>query len=84
MCQLAKRTLQQFTKKADAAYAQALVNNQRGDNYSLLTVMFALVLFLGAVSQRRGPAWAQTALLTLAGVVAVAGVVIMLTFPILI
>ena len=79
-----KAEAEQFTKKADAAYAQALVNNQRGDNYSLLTVMFALVLFLGAVSQRRGPAWAQTALLTVAGVVAVAGVVIMVTFPVLI
>ena len=74
----------EFNKTADAAYAQALVNNQRGDNYSLLTVMFALVLFLGAVSQRRGPVWAQNALLAVAGVVAVAGVIIMITFPILI
>jgi hypothetical protein len=72
----------ELTKKADDAYAQALINNQRGDNYSLLTVMFALVLFLGAVSQRRGPIWAQRALLSLAGVVAVAGVIIMATFPV--
>lgn len=72
----------EFTKKADDAYAQALINNQRGDNYSLLTVMFALVLFLGAISQRRGPLWAQRALLTVAGVVALAGVAIMATFPV--
>jgi hypothetical protein len=72
----------EFTKKADDAYAQALINNQRGDNYSLLTVMFALVLFLAAVSQRRGSPWAQRAMLGGAGVVAFAGVVIMATFPI--
>ncbi len=73
----------EFTKKADTAYAAALVNNERADNYSLLTVMFALVLFLGAVSQRQGTEWAQQALLGLAAVVAVAGLVIMATFPIL-
>ena len=73
----------ELSAKADAAYATALVNNRRGDNYSLLTVMFALVLFLGAVSQRRGPEWAQRALLTVAGVVAACGVIIMATFPII-
>jgi hypothetical protein len=72
----------EFTKKADDAYAQALINNQRGDNYSLLTVMFALVLFLAAVSQRRGSPWAQRVMLGSAGVVALAGVIIMATFPI--
>jgi len=72
----------EFTEKADAAYATALVNNQRGDNYSLLTVMFALVLFLAAMSQRKAPEWAQRTLLIVATVVAVAGVVILATFPI--
>ena len=72
----------EYTEKADAAYALALVNNQRGDNYSLLTVMFALVLFLTAMSQRKGPDWAQRTLLVVAIVVAVAGVVILATFPV--
>ena len=71
-----------FNKAADEAYARALVNNQRGDNYSLLTVMFALVLFLTAMAQREGPVWAQRSLLGVAGVVAVAGFVILATFPI--
>lgn len=72
----------EFATAADEAYARALVNNQRGDNYSLLTVMFALVLFLTAMSQRRGPEWAQRALLGVALVVAVAGIVILATFPV--
>lgn len=38
--------------RADDLFAQALENNQRGDDYTLMTVLFALVLFLTAVSQR--------------------------------
>ena len=72
----------EFTKQADEAYARALANNQRGDNYALLTVMFALVLFLTAMSQRRGPEWAQRALLFVGLTVAIAGVVILATFPV--
>jgi hypothetical protein len=73
-----------FNEKADAAYAQALVNNQRGDNYSLLTVMFALVLFLTAVSQRKGPAWAQRALLFVAIGVTITAVAILASFPVIV
>lgn len=72
----------EFTAKADAAYQEALANNQTGDNYSLLTVMFALVLFLTAMSQRSNPPWAQRALLGLAIFIAVVGVVILATFPV--
>ncbi|WP_243834555.1 hypothetical protein [Cryobacterium psychrophilum] len=42
----------------DARFADALKSNQRGDNYSLLTVLFALVLFLTAMSQRNNSEWA--------------------------
>ncbi|SDU78773.1 hypothetical protein [Jiangella alkaliphila] len=38
--------------RADTLFAKALDNNQRGDDYTLLTVLFALVLFFTAVSQR--------------------------------
>jgi len=72
----------EFTAKADDAYARALQNNQRGDNYSLLTVMFALVLFLTAMSQRAGPSWSQRTLLFVAIGVAVVGIAILATFPI--
>jgi len=67
---------------ADAKFAEALENNQRGDNYSLLTVLFALVLFLTAMSQRDVAGWIRRVLLGLGIVVGIAGVVIMLTFPI--
>ena len=73
-----------FTAKADAAYQQALQNNQRGDNYSLLTVMFALVLFLTAMSQRSGPPWSQRVLLFVAIGIALIGIGILATFPVLV
>ncbi len=38
--------------RADGLFQTALDNNQRGDNYTLLTVLFALVLFFAAVSGR--------------------------------
>ncbi|REJ03994.1 hypothetical protein DY023_16915 [Microbacterium bovistercoris] len=74
----------QLSERADAKFQQALESNQRGDNYTLLTVLFALVLFLTAMSQRDLVSWARWTLLSLAMVVGAAGIVIMLTFPILI
>jgi len=71
-------------KKADGKFRAALASNQRGDDYTLLTVLFALVLFLTAMSQRDLSTWVRTALLSLAIVVAIGGVVVMLTFPVLI
>jgi hypothetical protein len=73
---------EELNERADERFAQALENNQRGDNYSLLTVLFALVLFLTAMSQRPLAPWVARTLLGLAVVVAVIGVVILATFPI--
>lgn len=67
---------------ADAKFAQALQYNQRGDNYSLLTVLFALVLFLAAVAQRSRTTKGSWALLGMAITVALIGAVIMFSFPI--
>ncbi|GAA3638379.1 hypothetical protein GCM10022200_22210 [Microbacterium awajiense] len=72
----------EMTERADAKFAEALENNQRGDNYSLLTVLFALVLFLTAMSQREMPVWIRRVLLGMAIGVGTVGLVIMLTFPI--
>ena len=71
-----------LSARADERYEAALVNNQRGDNFSLLTVLFALVLFLTAMSQREVATWIQRFLLALAVVIGLVGVVIMATFPI--
>ena len=38
--------------RADGKFAEALRNNQRGDNYTILTVAFAAVLFFGPLSGR--------------------------------
>ncbi|WP_430647115.1 hypothetical protein [Agromyces sp. GXS1127] len=73
---------EELNARADAKFAEALENNQRGDNYSLLTVLFALVLFLTAMSQREIAPWVARTLLGLAAVVAVIGVVILATFPV--
>ena len=72
----------ELTARADAKYQEALQNNQRGDNYTLLTVLFALVLFLTAMSQRELVPWMRRALLILAIVAGAVGVVIMATFPV--
>ncbi|MGA7149011.1 MAG: hypothetical protein WBX17_11050 [Microbacterium sp.] len=72
----------ELSARADAKYQEALEHNQRGDNYTLLTVLFALVLFLTAMSQRELVPWMRRALLILATVAAATGLIVMLTFPI--
>ncbi|WP_235511427.1 hypothetical protein [Agromyces sp. Root81] len=69
------------TAVADERFAQALEDTERGDNYSLLTVLFALVLFLTAMAQRDIHHVAAWMMLGLAGVIAVSGFVVLLTFP---
>lgn len=70
--------------RADEKFDAALESNQRGDNYAILTVLFALVLFFTAMSQRSTSPFAGWFLLGLAIVVAVAGTVILATFPVLV
>ncbi|NQX33664.1 hypothetical protein [Herbiconiux sp. VKM Ac-2851] len=72
----------EWNTRADAKFAEALVNNQRGDDYSLLTVLFALVLFLTAMSQRATASWANWTLLGLALAAALVGIGVGITFPI--
>jgi hypothetical protein len=67
--------------RADARFAQALEFNQRGDNYTILTVAFAVVLFLGALSGRMRQPRAQWLLLAIGGVGSVALLVVLLSFP---
>jgi len=73
---------EELTATADEKFAAALENNQRGDNYSLLTVMFALVLFLTAMSQRDVKTWIGRSLLGMAVILDIVGIAILLTFPI--
>jgi hypothetical protein len=67
--------------RADELFAQALRNNQRGDNYTLLTVLFALVLFFTAVSQRLRSAALTWAVLVGATVLLFIGIGFLVAFP---
>lgn len=67
--------------RADAKYAEALRNNQRGDNYTILTVLFATVLFFTAMSGRVRETRSQVGLLSLAVGLGVVGIVFLTTFP---
>ena len=69
-------------QRADSRFADALKFNQRGDNYTILTVLFALVLFFAAASTRLGRPRAQWIVLGSAIAFLVVAVVILATFPI--
>ncbi len=69
-------------QRADSRFADALEFNQRGDNYTILTVLFALVLFFAAASTRLGSPRTQWIFLGVAMVFLIAGTIILATFPI--
>ncbi len=71
----------QADDRADAKFAEALRNNQRGDNYTVLTVAFATVLFFGALSGRMRSARAQWAFLALGCVGFLAAGSLLLFYP---
>ncbi|MGH3689308.1 MAG: hypothetical protein ACRDT7_04050 [Microbacterium sp.] len=72
----------ELSARADEKFDEALRNNQRGDDYSLLTVLFALVLFFAALSQNQRARWRRTVFLTLSAVLVVAGLIVVATYPI--
>ncbi len=72
---------QEADDRADAKFAEALRNNQRGDNYTLLTVLFASVLFFTAMSGRLDQQRSRWAMLILGMGLASAGIVLLATFP---
>lgn len=67
--------------RADAAFDAALVNNQRGDNYTLLTVLFAAVLFFTAMSGRVRSPRSQLTLMVFAVGLGIVGVGFLIAFP---
>ncbi|WP_028049316.1 hypothetical protein [Cellulomonas sp. URHD0024] len=67
--------------RADAKYQQALRNNQRGDNYTLLTVAFAAVLFFAAMSGRMRSTRGGDVLLGFAVVLFLVASSFLITFP---
>jgi hypothetical protein len=67
--------------KADDLFAAALDDNQRGDNYTLLAVAFATVLFFAAISGRMKGRRYQWAILSVGLVVFAVATAILLLLP---
>jgi hypothetical protein len=67
--------------RADARTQEALRNNQRGDNYTILSVLFAIVLFFAAMATRFVNRRLQAGMLLFASVAFLVGVGFLLAFP---
>ncbi len=67
--------------RADAKYDEALENNQRGDNYTVLTVLFAIVLFFTAMATRIRSRRSRMGLLIAASTLFVVGVGLLISLP---
>lgn len=67
--------------RADEKFTEALADNQRGDNYTLLTVLFAAVLFFAAISNRLRSVRLQAVMLAAATALGLVGAVLLISFP---
>ncbi|MGY1600854.1 hypothetical protein [Geodermatophilus sp. SYSU D00815] len=68
-------------ERADERFAAALANNQRSDDYTILTVLFAAVLFFAAMSGRVRAHRSQWLLLGTGLLLGAVGVVFLAAFP---
>ena len=67
--------------RADAKFTDALAFNQRSDNYTILTVLFAAVLFFGSLSGRARRRKIQNAFLGMSVTLLVIASGLLITFP---
>jgi hypothetical protein len=72
----------QLEQQADAFATYAREANQRGDNYVLMTILFASVLVLLGIGSKMDTFRARTLIFVLATVTLVVGAAIMFTFPV--
>jgi hypothetical protein len=70
--------LEQRAEEQSAAARQA---NQRSDNYVLMTIVFATVLFFAGISSKMDTFRARTLLLGVGTTLLVGAVIVVLTFP---
>jgi hypothetical protein len=70
-----------LSKAADHETELARRDNQRGDNYVLLTVLFASVLFFAGVSGKLGSTRNRAVTVGFAVVLLVSGIALLATFP---
>lgn len=78
----AERESKRLSADAEIASATARQANQRGDNYVMLTVLFASVLFFASLSTKLKAPRNQWIMFGFATVLIVAGIVTLATFPI--
>ena len=67
--------------RADGLFRAALVHNQRSDDYTILTVLFAAVLFFTAMSGRMSGNRSQRVLLGTGMLLGLVGIVFLAAFP---
>ena len=72
---------EQSDARADAFFSNALEYNARGDVYTLLTVLFATVLFFIGMGERFGSQRAQTAMVGVSAVLFTLGLGVLLAMP---
>lgn len=71
----------QLQAQAESAAAAARTANQRSDDYVLMTIMFATVLFFAGISSKMDTARARLALISAATAVLISAMVIVLLLP---
>ena len=67
--------------RADGKFTDALAFNQRSDNYTILTVLFAAVLFFGSLTARARRRSVQHVFLGMAIVLLVSATAFLVSFP---
>ena len=77
----AREKAQRLERQAEASAAQARAANQRSDNYVLMTIMFATVLFFAGISSKMDTFRARALLLGVGMVVLLTAIGIVLSFP---
>jgi hypothetical protein len=73
---------QRFAAQADELFAQASQENETSDQYILLTVIFASVLFFAGVSGKFAAQVIDLGMLVFAIILFLVGVVVLFTYPI--
>ena len=71
----------QASDRAEAAFAEALVNNVRGDRYTMLTVLFAIAMFFAAVAERVGRLGSRWFMTATGGLILARGAAVLATYP---
>ena len=74
--------MQEVDASAEASAAKARQANQRGDNYVLVTVLLASVLFFAGISSKMDTLRARMLLTSLAIIVLLVGVVLVVAMPV--